>query len=410
METTPLRIGIVGYGMIGKVHAMAHKVLPWYAPGLARFGQITHVATGHRESALKAARQLGCEFATCDFRNITENPNIDIVHICTPNGEHVEPLISALEHNKHIYCDKPMCATLAEANRVRDLLLKKDANGKPLYTGTSQMTFHLRFFSAIMKAKQLLAEKQLGRILQYRVAYLHSSSSSPFSPWKWKHSSTGGASRDLASHLLDLIDALLGLPDYVLAEGITAWPRRVGANLTPLESLHADDPETWQPVESEDAVTILTRHCPKDAPRFFGVIEATKLATGHEDDMFLEINGHKGTLRFSLMNSHYLEFFGPEGKWQVSVSDDNPPEETPGVWRSLACGGRYSMPHSDFPSPKSQTGWIRAHIASLANFMHNVNEGLPGSPDLFQGYRVQSALDAVERSFRQASPTFIKVG
>lgn len=406
---SPLRVGIIGYGMIGKVHAMAHKVLPWYAPGLTRFTQITHVATAHRESAVAAARQIGCEYATCDFRNITENPKIDLVHICTPNGEHLAPLLSAIENNKHIYCDKPMCATLTEADQVRDLLLKKNGEGKNLYSGISRMTFHLRFFASIMKAKELLMEKRLGRIFQYRVSYLHSSSASPLTPWKWKHSATGGASRDLASHLLDLIDFLVGMPDQVLAEGITAWPRRVGDHLTPEESLRADDPETWKPVESEDAVTILTRHCPKDGPRFFGVLEATKLATGHEDDLFLEMNGNKGSLRFSLMNSHDLEVYGPDGRWQVNLSGEHPPRETPGVWRTYACGGRYEPPHSEFPSPKSSTGWIRAHIASLAQFVDDVNRQVPGHPDLLQGYRVQMALDAVERSFRQATPSFVPV-
>jgi len=76
--------------------------------------------------------------AATDYRTVTENPQIDIVHICTPNHLHKEALLSAIAHQKHIYCDKPLVATMAEAEEVRAAL-----SG---YRATAQMTFQTGSF------------------------------------------------------------------------------------------------------------------------------------------------------------------------------------------------------------------------------------------------------------------------
>ena len=71
------------------------------------------------ETAEKARQTVGADVAATDYRAVTENPQIDIVHICTPNHLHKEALLSAMRHQKHIYCDKPLVATMAEADGDR---------------------------------------------------------------------------------------------------------------------------------------------------------------------------------------------------------------------------------------------------------------------------------------------------
>ena len=101
------RTGIIGFGMIGKVHAYAYAAMPFYSEPMDAAFRITHVATSRQETAERAKAMCGAEVATTDYREITENPDIDIVHICTPNDLHIEPLLSAIRHRKKIYCDKP---------------------------------------------------------------------------------------------------------------------------------------------------------------------------------------------------------------------------------------------------------------------------------------------------------------
>ncbi|MDR1270936.1 MAG: Gfo/Idh/MocA family oxidoreductase [Planctomycetaceae bacterium] len=374
------RIGIIGFGMIGKVHAFCYAALPYYSELLnARF-QISHVATAHLETAEKAKQICGAETATTNFHHITENPDIDIVHICTPNNQHFEPLVDAIRNGKHIYCDKPLTASLAEAEQLQKIIDTEK------YVAVNQMTFHLRFFSAIQKAKQLIAEEKLGRIYQFRFGYLHSSNASPLVPFKWKHSEFGGVVRDLASHLFDLTDHLLGPLDSLLAEMQYAVQKR------PVSESNPD----WVDVHAEDAVTILV----KTRNGAHGILEATKLATGNEDEMRFEINGEKGSIRFSLMNPHFLDFF------DATVSDK--PLGGYSGWRQIPCGGRLERPDTEFPSPKSTAGWVRAHISCLSNFLHAVTENRPTSPDLSQGIKIDRWIDAVFRSAQTQNRITVK--
>ncbi len=367
-----LRVGIVGFGMIGKVHAFGYRTLPFYARGLKIRPRIAMVATSRPETAAAAGELLGCE-GTTDWRRITESPEIDAVHICTPNRDHLAPLLSAIGHQKHIYCDKPVASSLDEALQVEKALDRADGAGIPLYTKVNMMTFHLRFIPALIRAKRLIGEGRLGRVLEYRAAYRHSSNASSDAPYKWKFDVGGGAILDLGSHLADLIDWLVGLPDEICADSVIAHPTRV-------------DPATGRPrpVRAEDAFTVLTRTAdPKTGAVTRGQIGGTKLATGSEDEMSLEIYGEKGALRFSLMDAHFLDFYDAEKKEG---------------WIRIAAGARYTDPHTEFPSPKSPAGWIRAHAACIAQFAASIETGAPVGADLRQGIRIQKFLDAVRRS------------
>ena len=164
-------VGILGFGMIGKVHAYGYQALPFFYDPVPLQARITHVVTGHAETAEKARQMLAADVAATDHRAVTENPDIDIVHICTPNHLHKDALLSAMRQQKHIYCDKPLTATAAEAAEVRAAL--KD------YRGIAQMTFQNRFYPATMRAKQLVEAGALGQILEFRAFYLHGSNADP---------------------------------------------------------------------------------------------------------------------------------------------------------------------------------------------------------------------------------------
>src|SRR4029077_1206991 len=133
---------------------------------------------------------------------------------------HFEALQSAITHQKHIYCDKPLVATLDDARRLASTLAG--------YRGTAQMTFQYRFYPATMRAKQLIDEGRLGRVLQFRAAYLHGGSADPSAPARCKLTAAagGGVIADLASHVFDLVEHLAGPIDAVMAETTTAFADR----------------------------------------------------------------------------------------------------------------------------------------------------------------------------------------
>jgi predicted dehydrogenase len=364
------RVGILGFGFIGKVHAYGYATLPFYYDPVPLRARITHVVASRPETAQKAAETLGADVAATDYRAVTEDPAVDIVHVCTPNHLHKEALLSAMRHGKHLYCDKPLTATFEEAEAIRAALAD--------YRGVAQMTFQNRFFPATLRAKQLVEAGALGEILQFRAAYLHGGSANPEAPAKWKLSAAagGGVIADLASHVFDLVEHLVGPIHSLLAATHIAYPDRPSAA----------DPARRVTVDAEDCVTLLARL----GNGALGTLEATKLATGSEDELRVEVHGSRGAIRFNLMDPHHLEFFD-------ATLPDGPAGGLRG-WNRIDAGQRYPAPAASFPSPKASIGWLRGHVACLANFLQAVAENRPAEPGLQQGIRIQRLMDCARRS------------
>jgi len=357
-------VGFIGFGFIGKVHAYGYINLPLYYDPMPLQAKITHVCTSRMETAQKGADQVGAEHAVTDYKAITENPDIDIVHICTPNNLHKDAILSAMANGKHIYCDKPLVNTYDEIEDIAAALKE--------YTGTHQMTLNNRFFPATMRAKQLVEEGFLGDILEYRASYLHAGSANPDAPFKWKLSAAagGGVIADLASHIMDVIHWLVG--DYASISALTkiAYPQRPSV----------DDPDTMVDVDAEDCVMITA----KMKNGAVGQIEATKIATGIEDELRFEIHGSKGAVRFNLMDPHHLEIY--------DVAAVSAPLGGNRGWTKVDCGQRYDKP-GGFPTPKASIGWMRGHMACLYNFLDAVGKGEQAKPGFEQGIYVQKLID-----------------
>lgn len=363
-------VGILGFGFIGKVHAYGYRNLPFFYDPTPLQARITHVVTSRPETAEKARQTIGADVAATDFRAVTENPQIDIVHICTPNHLHKEALLSAMAHGKHIYCDKPLTANMAEAREIQAAMAG--------YHATAQMTFQNRFFPATMRAKQWIDSGALGNLLSFRACYLHGGNANPSAPLKWRLTADagGGVIADLASHVLDLVDWLVGPFQSLAAATQIAYPER------PLPN----NPEQRAAADVEDSVVILAR-MPSGA---IGTIEATKIATGAEDELRLELHGSRGGLRFNGMAPHHLEVHD-------AAAPDQPLGGTRG-WNRIDTGQRYPSPATDFPSPKAAIGWLNSHVACLAHFLDAVAQERPAKPGLDQGIRIQHLIECIRQS------------
>ena len=362
-------VGLIGFGFIGKVHAYGHINLPLFYDPLSFKTRITHICTSKKETAGKACEQTGAVHGVTDFRQITENPDIDIVHICTPNNLHKDALLSAMRHNKHIYCDKPLVASWREALEIQAAL--------QAYNATGQMTLQSRFFPATIRAKQLIDEGRIGRILEFRAMYLHSGNADPDAPLKWKLSaeSGGGVITDIGSHVLDIVNYLLGDYSSLIATTHIAYPERPSVESKTLK-VKAD---------AEDSVMILA----KLKSGVTGHIAASKIASGTEDELRIEIHGAKGALRFNSMAPHYLEFYDMAAPGEPCGGNRG--------WTAIDTGQRYDKP-AGFPGPKFAIGWLRGHMQCLYNFLCSVHQSQPGNPGLEQGIYIQKIMEKVKES------------
>jgi predicted dehydrogenase len=114
-----------------------------------------------------------------------------------------------------------------------------------------------------------------------------------------------------------------------------------------------------------------------------GNIEATKIATGSEDELRFEIHGSNGALRFNGMDAHHLEAYRGGG------------------WTKFDTGQRYAAPAAAFPGPKFSIGWLRGHSLEEVRQARRVAAGQPGNPGLEQGIYLQHVLDCASRSAQE---------
>ncbi len=171
-------IALVGYGGIGRVHAIGYKSLPHYYGLPADAFRIVGVATGHPGTAEQAAREIGCEAWTDDYRQLLERDDVQAVDICVPNFWHEEIALAAAQAGKPIYCEKPLATNAAQAWRMVQSVAAAGVQG--------QVAFHFRFIPAVQRAAQLVAEGFLGRIFSFRGWYHRSSYISPQKPLSWR--------------------------------------------------------------------------------------------------------------------------------------------------------------------------------------------------------------------------------
>lgn len=367
-----LGIAVLGFGFIGKAHAYGWRNMPLFYDPLPARVRLIGVATTNPASAQRARERGGFTMATADWRELAARPDVDIVDIATPNRAHAEQILTAIGAGKHVYCDKPLTATEAEAARVEEALRG--------YRGIGQMTLHLRFYPATLRAKQLIDEGFLGDVIGFRGVFLHAGSVDPKRPMGWKQmaSEGGGTLRDLGSHLIDLADWLAGPLQSALAETRILYPERPDASGRLVR------------VEADDQVTILAR----TAGGAVGTLEASKIATGAEDELRLEIHGTKGALRFQLMDPNWLEAY--------SLSDPDTPVGGTRGWKRIATMQRYEAPAS-FPGGKANLGWLRGHMHCQYSFLAAVASGIQGEPSLQRGVRLERMMAAVAQSAKSRS-------
>jgi predicted dehydrogenase len=371
MSSRPtLGVGIVGFGFIGKVHAHAYRSLSlFYDPAPAKV-KLVGVCTSREETAAKAKEQGEFEFATTSFEDLLARDDIHIINVCTPNHLHKEQVIAALEAGKHVYCDKPLTTSLADAREILAVARKHPEL-------THGMAHQCRFIPATMRARELAAEGFLGEVYHFRTTYYHAGYADPLRPISWRMTTEagGGALSDLGSHVIDLMRYILGDYDSVRGTKVTFIPERPSAA----------DRSQMLPVEVDDYVCLQARM----KQGGIGFIEASRFATGSQDGVSFEIYGQHGAMKFSMMDANWLYVYDARDKGGALGGNRG--------FKQIECVQQYPTP-SALPSPKLPVGWPRFHIHSMFDFVSAVAEGRLGTVTLFDAAATQAVDDAVHRS------------
>ena len=145
------KVGIVGYGVVGKRRHISLNKIPDF--------EVTSVSDINFNSENKP-HNLNCYY---DFRDLIDNEELDVLLISLPNNFAAEATLLGLHKNLNVFCEKPPCKTLDELLPIRDFI--KDSKLKLMYG------FNHRFHSSVMKAKKIINEKKLGKVINLKGSY-----------------------------------------------------------------------------------------------------------------------------------------------------------------------------------------------------------------------------------------------
>ena len=366
-----IRVGMIGYGQMGRIHTYAYRSIPLYYDGQPCKITLKCVCDANEALARKGVEQAGFESSTTDYRALVERKDIDVVNICTPNRLHKDAVIAALQNGKHVYCEKPLAFDEAEA---REIVAVADQSGMK-----HQITAEYRFIPAIMKAKELINADFVGRVFHFRGLYLHAGYIDPKRPREWrlqKEVIGGGVLVDLGPHILDIMRYLVGEVEEVSVMMETFFKER------PMP----EDPKKMGKVEVEDAITALM----KMSNGALGFAEMSRVATGAEDEMRFEIHGQNGALAFNLMQPNELlafdarELKGVQGFKRISTVQKSP---APAM----------------MPAPKFTMGWVRSHIAAIYHFLDSVVHDRMPSPNFHDALKIHHLMESMYRSVETKS-------
>jgi len=359
-------VALIGYAFMGKAHSNAYRqVNPFFAPTLR---PRMKVICGRTPSAVRAAaREYGWDEAATDWQEVVARKDIDIVDVSTPGDSHMEIAIAAARAGKAVFCEKPLANTVRDAERMLAAVEK---------AGVVHMICHnYRRAPAVMLARQLIAEGQLGTIRHYRGTYLQDWITDPNFPLVWrldKKKAGSGALGDIAAHSIDLARFLVGEISEVAADLATFVKMR------PLP----DNPKKRGRVTVDDASVSLVRF----ANGAIGTIEATRMAPGRKNYNRFEINGSRGSLAFDLERMNELELYLEADQQRVR-----------GFRRILV---------TESTHPYVKAWWPPGHIIGYEHtFTHTVYDLLEAmardkvpQPNFVDGVRNQRVLGAIEKA------------
>mgnify|MGYP003322341157 CR=1 FL=1 len=302
-----LSIGLIGSGFMGKAHvfgfATAQKV--FNIPAKLNLHTLADI---NKQAAKAAADEFGFTNSTDNWRELVQNPEIDIIDITAPNALHKEIALEAISAGKHVYCEKPLAPLVSDALEMTNAAEKKGVK--------TQVGFNYLCNPMITLAKEMIAAGELGEIRSYRGIHAEDYMSNANDPFTFRHDPLGGgALADLGSHALATAEFLIGEIREVMGDCINLISERPdisGRNRT----VRVDD---------------IGRAFVRFSNGASGYIEGNWVATGRKMQHDFEIHGSKGALFFSQERLNELHFFslndpiGRHGFRKIEAAPDHHP-------------------------------------------------------------------------------------
>jgi predicted dehydrogenase len=370
-----LRIGLIGYGFMGRTHSNGYNRIPNFFPDLA-YKPLLKAVCGRSEEKVKAfAEQWGFESYETDWQKLIARGDIDAVDICAPNDMHAEIAVAAAKAGKMILCEKPLSRTLEEGEKMVKAV--EEAGVK------NMIWYNYRRVPAVTLAKNIIDSGKLGKIFHYRANFLQDWTISPDVPqggaaaWRLDVDVAGsGVTGDLLAHCIDTAMWLNGGIKDVSAMTETFVKERMHQVTGKMEKVGIDD------------ACAFICHFENGS---LGLFESTRYARGHKALYTFEINGEHASIAWDLHDLNRLAFF------------DHADESAVRGWHSIhVTDGDH--PYMDkWWVPGLSIGYEHSFVHQAADFLKSLETGERCSPDFKEALQTQKVCEAVLHSAKERS-------
>ena len=370
-----IKAGIVGTGFIGAVHVDA----------LRRIGYVELVALAEagQEMASRKADEFGIPKAYGNYQDLINDPEVQVVHNCTPNNLHLEINSKIIQAGKHVFSEKPLAMNATESRQMLDLLARhKVVHG---------VNFNYRMYPLAQEMKQRVRRGELGDLWLVHGSYLQDWLLYE-TDYNWRiEPEVSGRTRavgDLGSHWCDTVQTITGHKIVeVMADFSTVLPVRKKSRVveTFAQRRGGADYEEKR-VKTEDWAAVLLRF-DNGAKGMFSVSE---VCAGRKCYLNLEVNGSKKSFYWNQEQGDQL-WVGHRGEPnQLVIRDPNAlqPEARP-----------YALAPAGHPE-----GWLDDNKNSIKAFYDFIQAGKNLEQDqadfatFWDGHDIMLILDAIAES------------
>jgi predicted dehydrogenase len=371
-----IKAGIVGGGMMGRIHAEA----------LHRLGYVEVVALAevNQDLAGVKADQLNIPKAYADFRALIADPEIQVIHNCTPNAIHFEVSQAVMAASKHIISEKPLARDSRESAELVALAAKAGV--------VNAIDFNYRNYPLVQQMRALVKSGQLGRLFLLHGSYLQDWLIKD-TDYNWRvEVAAAGESRavgDIGSHWFDTVQFITGDPLVeVMADlNIVHKTRR-----KPKEAIEraagkllAAEAYTEVPVATEDSATVLFR----TRSGASGACVISEVSAGRKNRLYLEADYQNGALEWDQEEPNLLWIGRRDGPNESMIKD-------------ASLMNPEARPFSHYPGGHPE-GYSEGPYNLFANVYAFIKNGATGTPTFStfkDGHNERLICDAILRSAR----------
>ena len=371
-------VGVIGLGWMGVVHSRAYRAVADRFPEGGVRPVLVACADEVEDRARDAQKHFGFRRFTADWRTVTDDPDVDVVSVATPNHLHLEIVRAAAAARKHVFCEKPVgrdpsetAAIAAAARRARVL---------------NWVGYNYRWAPLVQFARQLVAGGKLGRLTHYRGRFLvdYGSNADSVLSWRFRREEAGlGTLGDLLSHVIDMAHLLAGPVARVVGNRhtfITERPLAARGQGTHF-SVASGGPRGA--VTNEDYVGALVQF----ANGAQGTFEACRVVKGPRCELAFELHGTRGAVKWNFERMNELLLHLPDG----TEEHDGPV--------LIQAGPQHPYYERFYPGPAISMSYEDLKLIEASQFLRAVADGEQREPGFQEALAVAQVQAAVQRSW-----------